>query len=328
MQLIFNFISHVKSISKQLSDAKNQAYEILIKEYGNPRIYSFKTLFEFFTNIPTVVKVIINNPITLFFVIAQFAVICLAYLIWMHILYWVPDQTWSFIEKTAKETRDIYFYLFNLALLCWSILVILIAWYSTCLCNTAMIVSYNLNVSRKKTTIINCLMIAYHHIAKILAFSIVDSWHTLNTILDKLPLLPQEPSKSILSAFCSKLADYSWKLSTTTVVQSLINGKEYIDAGKDSIALFTSKPNCIIGLRLGYNFLCWVLGITSYICFIIYFIKFGSDDHNGRYIISNIYYLIIAPFFMSVGIVLTFLGPFYSIIVSKLYSDMIDTASK
>ena len=78
----------------------------------------------------------------------------------------------------------------------------------------------------------------------------------------------------------------------------------------------------IIGIRMGYSAICWVIGVAAYIGAVFFLSATGAFEHK----IHQIYYVYlygIVPISIAASIILVFIRPFYLIMISKAYSDMI-----
>lgn len=310
-----------ESIRTQLASAQDLAKKFLDVNGHKPKVFAAKNLIEFFRNIPVVLKLIFREPEILLLVGIQWIVICLAYLAWLQMLQWIPDQVWNAIDLASKQDRKVVYNFLNIALLLWSFFIVYVASYPIAICNAAMVAVHDLYTSKKEISIYACFVIATQHVGRIWQFTAIDAWITVRAILDRLPKKHRNRSAA------DELLYYAWKVATIVVVPSLVNGRNFIQAGKDSLQLLSAEPLRAIGLRFGYSAVCWIIGILAYLAAIIYFAYFGSDEHQSHWL-YNFYFLMTGPIFVAVGIVTVLLRPFYLLGVAKFYTDSIDVSAE
>jgi hypothetical protein len=78
----------------------------------------------------------------------------------------------------------------------------------------------------------------------------------------------------------------------------------------------------VIGIRMGYSLICWVVGLAAFVGSIFYLMKFGPHG-NRSYEIYKFYSALIVPIFATVGIISILVRPFFLIMISKLYTHVI-----
>ena len=311
------------SIRDELAPAQEEAQTFLAQQGLKPKVFSFSNLFEFFNNIPGVARLIAKEPEIIFLVFVQFIVIYLSYLAWIQMIKWIPDSVWNEIVRASeKHQAQPYAYFIDLLMFGWAFIIVTVASLPVSICNAAMVAVYNLRASGEKTSLGECLGIATLHSGKIWIFTTIDAWITVRAIFDRLPKKNAPPRTAL-----DELLYYAWKVATIAVTQSLVIGKGFIDAGKDSIKLLTTQTTRVICLRLGYSAVCWIIGILSYFGTLLYYVKFG-DSGYGPHWLYNFYLLIGTPLFFSIGIVTVIVRPFYFLAVSKLYSEVIDVTAE
>ncbi len=246
--------------------------------------------------------------------------ICLAYLLWIQMLHWIPDQVWDEVRKAQENNRDSGFDLINLALLAWSFVIICMVSYPLAICNAAMVAVYNLRASGQASTIGRCLAIATRYTGQMWMFTTLDAWITVNAIVDRLPK-KRGRSRTALD----ELLYYAWKIATMTVVPSLVNGRGFVGAGKDAVTLLKTQPLTAIGLRLGYSAVCWIVAVLSYAGAAGYVAAFGKAGMlSGTHYVYHFYFFMAIPIFIAIGIVSILVRPFFLLSVAKFYADNID----
>jgi hypothetical protein len=308
------------SVRNPLNQARDEATEYLERQGHRPKTFSVDNFSTFFGNIPEVVKLLEKEPEILFFAIAQWLVVWVAYLAWVQMLHWIPDELWNAVGSANENDGKSAFTLINLALLAWSFLIVCAASYPIGLCNAAMVAVHDLRTSGQKVTIGRCLAVADRHLGRIWLFTVIDSWITVKAILDRLP------KKHYHRTALDELLYYAWKLATMGVVPALVNGRDFVAAGKDSITLLEWQPQRALGLRLGYSAVCWVIGIASYVSAIFLF-QYGWGPRRPHYIYEG-YLLLAIPAFVAAGIVTVVIRPFYLLSVARFYTDANDVTGE
>ncbi len=235
-----------QSIRAQLAPAQDEAKKFLDNNGHKPKLFSKNNFLEFFSNIPGVTRMIWDEPEILIFVLLQWVVICLAYFAWIQILQWIPDQTWNAIQQANEHDRRMAFDLVNLAMLAWSFLIVGVASYPIAVCNAAIIAVHDLRSCNESVTITKCLEVATRHLGRMWVFTFTDAWITVRAILRRLP---KKRGKNAVVTAVDEVLYYAWKVATLGVMPSLVNGRSFLQAGKDSVLLLTSQPRRAIGLR-------------------------------------------------------------------------------
>lgn len=301
------------AVRDPLNQARDEAKQYLERQGYRPKTFSVTNFSTFFGQFPEVAKLLSNEPEILLFAVFQWLVIWAAYLAWVQMLHWIPDELWNAVRSASEDNRKDAFALVNLALLVWSFLIVSVASYPIGLCNAAMVAVHDLRTTGQKVTIARCLAIADRHIGRIWLFTIIDSWITLNAILARLP------KKHYHRTALDELLYYAWKVATMGVVPALVNGRDFAAAGKDSIRLLEQQPQRALGLRLGYSAVCWIVGIASYVL-CIFSIRYGWAPDHPHYI-YDAYVVATVPAFIAAGILNVVIRPFYLLSVALFYSD-------
>lgn len=305
------------AVYKAFDQTRDRARDFLDRGGYKPKIFSAANVRTFFGALPEVVRLIAREPEILLFAGLQWLVIGLGYVAWTQVLRWIPDAAWDAVREASEQERKGAFTLLNLVLLGWSFLIVCVASYPIGVCNAAMVAVHDLRASGERVTIGRCLAIAGHHLGRIWLFTIVDSWITVSAILDRLP------RKHYHRTALDELLYYAWKLATMAVVPALVNGRSFLNAGRDSFLLLTEQPQRALALRLGYSAVCWVVGVLSYAGAAFLLVRSGMT-HQGPHFIYNAYFLAAAPVVIAVGVVAVLVRPFYLLSVAAFYTELVD----
>jgi hypothetical protein len=296
-----------------LNVARNDAREIFDQIGTKPKVLSTQNFSTFWQELGYSVKLVLAEKEIIFFAALQWLVIGLAYIIWTQILDWIPDHVW---RELSKSNDEITFTLTSLAFVGWSFFVIAVASYPISLLNAAMTAAHYLKSAGQTSTIAKCLNLAFNNLGRLWVFTTIDAWITVDAILDRMPR--KRGNRTALD----ELLYYAWKIGTIGVVPALVAGKGYIEAAKDSVSLLRSQPLRAIGIRMGYSLICWAVGITAYAGTVYYLmgLDIRSDAPNAMY---HFYVLIAFPIVIAVGVTAVLIRPFYLVMVSKLYTDVV-----
>jgi hypothetical protein len=301
-----------------LNVARTEAREIFERSDKKPKILSVQNVSTFASELGYALKLIVEEKEIIVFAVLQWLVIGAAYLIWTQILDWIPDSVWN---EAGRSDSEVQFTLLNLALLGWSFFVVAVASYPISVLNAAMTAAHYLRSSGQASTITKCLSLATKNLGRLWVFTTIDAWITVDAIVDRLP------KKRNRRTALDELLYYAWKIGTIGVVPALVAGKGYVEAAKDSVSLLRANPARAIGIRMGYSLICWIIGIVAYIGSFYYFIAFG-DRRGGVNEVYNFYVLMAVPIFVAVGATAVLVRPFFLVMVSKLYTDVITIDSE
>lgn len=296
-----------------LNVARDEARGIFDRTGAKPRVLSAQNFSTFWGELGYSMKLILEEREIVFFAALQWLVIGLAYTIWTQILDWIPDSVWA---QVGKDDNDVTFTLLNLALLGWSFFVVAVASYPISILNAAMTAAHYLRRSGQTSTVANCFNLAFKNLGRLWVFTTIDAWITVNAILDRLPR--KRRNRTALD----ELLYYAWKIGTIGVVPALVAGKGYTEAAKDSVSLLRTKPVRAIGIRMGYSLICWIIGVAAYVGGFYYFIAF-HEHANKANMIHSFYLLMALPIVIAVGVTSVLVRPFYLVMVSKLYTDVV-----
>ena len=74
---------------------------------------------------------------------------------------------------------------------------------------------------------------------------------------------------------------------------------------------------------MGYSLICWIIGVTAYIGGFYYFVMVDDGVTGRTNEVYKFYVMMALPIVIAVGITAVLLRPFYLIMVSKFYTDVI-----
>lgn len=297
-----------------LNVAREEAKEVFDTSGTKPKVLSAQNLSTFWQELGYSFKLILDEKEIFFFAALQWVVIGLAYVVWTKVLDWIPDQVWDEVGRSGDDR--VSFTLLNLGLLGWSFFVVVVASYPISILNAAMTATHYLRSAGQSSTIAKCFNLAFKHLGRLWVFTTIDAWITVNAILDRLPR-----KRGRRTAF-DELLYYAWKIGTIGVVPALVAGKGYIEAAKDSVSLLRNKPARTIGIRMGYSLICWAIGVAAYVGGAFYLMAFRGHAERVNEV-YNFYLLMAVPIVLAAGVTAVVVRPFYLVMVSKLYTDVV-----
>ncbi|MDO8518412.1 MAG: hypothetical protein Q7S26_03945 [bacterium] len=293
----------------KLDFVKEEIRSILGVEQKPKRIGALKY---FFARIGQAVKLVFTEKEIILFALLQWVAIGLGYFLWVQMLNWIPDEVWRSAENSDSGS------IADVVLLAWSFIIVGIVALPIGILNACIGAVHFLHRQGRPSTIATCLQIVLPRVWPLWVFSWTDSWITVWQILKRLPK-KRGSGNSVLS----ETLYYAWKLGTIGVLPALLSGRGLIDAGKDSVLLVKNKIADTSLLRVGYSLICWVIGVSTYIGTIFFFIFFDNLVPDGE-IYSTIYEFYFwagVPILVSVGVILLFLRPIYTISSADIYAD-------
>ncbi len=306
----------IKNDYNDLKQFRGEAQQIMTAQGLKPSVLSMTNLGTFFQEIGYAFALIMREKEILFFAVMQWVVISIAYSMWTQILDVIPDSVWQAVAKASEEDRDSGFQLIGMVLLGWSFIVVVLASYPLALLNAAIIAVHFLNSRGVESTIPKAIAIASRQMGRQWTFTAIDAWITVWAILDRMP------RKRNNRKLTDELLYYAWKIGTFGIMPGLVAGKGFIEAGKTSIMMLKDQPGRVLGVRMGYSLIAWIVGITAYIGAIYWFCVAGDDGGIQKAnALFNFYTLMILPIALSVGFLAVFIRPFFMIMLARLYTE-------
>lgn len=189
------------------------------------------------------------------FAFLQWAVIGIAYYLWVQALALVPEDVWQSGDGGDSAV--------SLVLLMWSFVCVGLAAYPLGLLTACMNASYILRFTGRESTVAECLKIVLPKSWSLWVFSWLDGWWTVMRILERLP---KKNDRTPLAVKLANEAVYQgWKLSSLGFLPALLSGRSVGEACGDSLNLLKERFGMLVKLRIGYSLVCWGFGIVGYL---------------------------------------------------------------
>lgn len=247
-----------------------------------------------------------------FFALLQWASIGIAYLLWVQMLDWIPEEVWRSAAESDEGSVADY------VLLAWSFVCVGVAAFPVGILTGCMGATHFLHKQGRESTVATCLKLVLPQSWSLWSFHWIDGWITVNQILDRLP---KEGGRK--NPVLSEALYYAWKLGISGVLPSIVTGNNLIKSGKNSVVFVKDNFVEVAKLRAGYSAVCWIVGIGAYIGAILLFMVVDivpeGDEIYGH--IYTFYFWAAVPILIAVAIVMLFLRPIYVLALCDLYSD-------
>lgn len=100
-------------------------------------------------------------------------------------------------------------------------------------------------------------------------------------------------------------------------IPALLYGRSFKDACKDSLFLLKKRFLPLIKLRLGYSFVCWIVGIGCYAGTVLFFCY--MDKMPDEYDIYSWYFYAGFPLIIALLTIIVLFRPLYIISACRIY---------
>ena len=253
-----------------------------------------------------------------FFGLLQWTAIALAYLLWVQMLDWIPEEIW----EIAAESDDLS--PADIILMIWSFFCIGVASYPVGIFTGCMGATHFLHKQNRESTVATCLKFVLPHSWPLWLFHWIDGWITTNQILERLP--KENDHSSAVDRAAKEALYYAWKLGSAGMLPSILTGNELVASGKNSILFVKDNFMTIAKLRAGYSSLCWIVGIAAYVGTIglFFFIDIGPEEETIYSHIYEFYLWAAIPIVISLSVIMLLLRPIYVLALCDLYSDYLE----
>lgn len=266
----------------------------------------FGSIGSFFTSIAASLRFIFTEKENIVFALLQWATIALVYFIWTQGLSWIPEEIWkNDTENTAA----------NLILLVWSLACVGLAAFPLGILTACMNASCLLRFQNKESTFTDCMKAAFSRAGTLWIFSWIDGWWTVKRILERLP---KKNDRTLRSVKIEREIIYQlWKMISLGFIPALLYGRSFKDACKDSLFLLKKRFLPLIKLRLGYSFVCWIVGIGCYAGTVLFFCY--MDKMPDEYDIYSWYFYAGFPLIIALLTIIVLFRPLYIISACRIY---------
>ena len=251
------------------------------------------------------------------FLLLQWTVIVLGYLLWVQGLYWIPEEVWRDAAQSRGGGVGAGIFLLIWSFACVGLVAFPLGLLSACIAAVEV-----LRRTGHRASLAACLQLVTPRAWAIWLFTWADAWITVDQILDRLP--KKGDTRSWGTRMAEEAAYYAWKVGSAGVLPSLVVGHDLLRAGKDSVGLLRHRFREVMALRTGYSLLCWIVGIGAYVGTIMFFRAFPQLIPNNEPLerhIGDFYFWAAVPIAVATGVVVLLLRPIYLFGLCSLYVD-------
>jgi len=276
----------------------------------------------FFSKVGYAISLGFKEKEIFFFGLLQWASIGGAYLLWVQMLDWIPEEVW----RSAAESDEGS--IVDVILLAWSFVCVGIAAFPVGILTGCMGATHFLHKQGRESTIAMCFKLVMPQSWSLWSFHWIDGWITVCQILKRLPR--KNDKRTPAEKALSEALYYAWKVGVSGVLPSIVTGNNLIKSGKNSILFVKDNFIEVAKLRAGYSILCWIVGIGAYIGTIFFFVAFDLTPEGDEVYqhIYTFYFWAAVPILASVAIIMLVLRPIFVLAICDLYSDYLNEKGK
>ena len=256
-----------------------------------------------------------------FFGLLQLLAIMIGYAIWLQVLNWIPQEIWDDAQYCIDQGKDDCTGLIDLSLYLWGLAVIVVISFPVGILSCAIGTTHFLYTQKEESTVFKCLNAAFSNAWPIWKFHLIDSYITINRILERLP--KENDTRTPAEIALQEAMYYAWKVGTAGMIPNLILGNKVIASGESSIKYVKAKFREVAGLRAAYSSLCWIIAILAYIGAILLTMIFENEltTNTGTVEIGTFYIYMMIPICVATAAVVIVLRPIYILSICDIYSD-------
>ena len=256
-----------------------------------------------------------------FFGLLQLLAIMVGYAIWLQVLNWIPQEVWDSAQSCTDRGGEDCTSLINLSLYLWGLAVTVLISFPVGILSCAIGTTHFLYTQKEKSTVLKCLNAAFSNAWPIWKFHFIDSFITINRILERLP--KENDTRTPVQIALQEAMYYAWKVGTAGMIPNLILGNKLISSGESSVKFVKAKFKEVAGLRAAYSSLCWIVAILAYIGAIFLVMIFENEltTKTGNIVIGTFYVYMMIPICVSTAAVVIVLRPIYILSICDIYSD-------
>lgn len=265
----------------------------------------------FTSRISSAFVTVVQEPEVLLFAFLQWCSIVVGYFLWV--------QGWLLIPSIERAENDP---VANILFLVWSVLIVGLVGLPVGIFSGGMGIVHFLRKQGLPSTFSLALRLAIRRYWHLWLFSWIDGWITVDQIFERLP---KEGEKTLSATkIAREVLYFAWKAATLGIIPSVLNGRNLVDAARESLTMLRHRMRDVVLLRAGYSALCWIVGLGAYLCGLL-FIDTGLFPHElKRHILDNIYFFYLyvgIPAVLGAGAVVLFLRPIFVLASCELYSE-------
>lgn len=272
-------------------------------------------LATFRSRINAALALILKEQEILFFGLLQWASIGAAYLLWIQMLDWVPEEVWRSTDESVEGS------IADIVLLVWSIVCVGLAAFPVGILTGCMGAAHFLHRQGRESTVASCMRLVMPRGWSLWMFHWLDGWITVRQIVRRLP--SEDDSTTPAQHAMQESLYYAWKLGVSGILPSIVTGNNLLQSGKNSVVFVKENFWEVAKLRTGYSAVCWIVGIGTYVATILMFFFFDVVPKHEpvESHVFTIYFWVAVPLLTAVAVVMLFLRPVFVLALCDLYSE-------
>ncbi len=269
----------------------------------------------FGSRIGAALMLMMKEPEILFFCLLQWASIGAAYLLWIQMLDWIPEEVWRSTDESSEGS------IADIVLLVWSFICVGLAAFPVGIFTGCIGAAHFLHRQGRESSVASCMRLVLPQSGALWMFHWLDGWITVRQIFQRLPS-DDEPN-SIADRVTRESLYYAWKLGVSGILPSIVTGNNLRQSGLNSVDFVKKNFREVAKLRAGYSAVCWIVGIGTYVGTILMFSFFDLVPRHERVEshIYTIYFWAAVPLLTAVAVVMLFLRPVFVLALCDLYAE-------
>ena len=296
-----------------LIDVISQLPEIANRPSGNYK--------DFTSRIGYALQLGLKEKEIFFFGLMQWIAIIIACLLWVQILFWIPQPVWESMNACEARGEEDCSAGITIPLMIWGWVCILLAAFPVGILSSAMGTAHFLHKSGQESTVLKCLHVAFSNAWITWSFHYVDGLITVRQIISRFPSKNDHRTPAQIAA--EEAAYYAWKVGSAGMLPNIVLGNGLVLSAKNSLKFLKANVGEILKLRMAYSAICWVLGILACIGGGILLAFMGDALYTtaGVHSSGEIYLFFIIPVGIALSVVMVILRPIYILSLCDMYSE-------
>jgi len=256
-----------------------------------------------------------------FFGLMQWVAIMIACLLWVQMLFWIPQPVWESINACDARGEEDCSAGITISLMIWGWVCILLAAFPVGILSSAMGTAHFLYKSGQESTVLKCLHVAFSNAWITWSFHYADGLITVRQIISRFPGNNDHRSPAQIAA--EEAAYYAWKVGSAGMLPNIILGNGLVLSAKNSLKFLKANLVEILKLRMAYSAICWVLGILAFVGggILVAFTGDAISSTTGVHTTGEFYLFFIIPLGIALSVVMLILRPIYILSLCDMYSE-------
>ena len=233
-------------------DEISQLAEIVNRSGGNYK--------DFTSRIGYALQLGLKEKEIFFFGVMQWVAIIIACLLWVQILFWIPQPVWESMNACDARGEEDCSAAITMPLMIWGWVCILLAAFPVGILSSAMGTAHFLHKSGQESTVLKCLHVAFSNAWITWSFHYVDGLITVRQIISRFPSDNDHRTPAQVAA--EEAAYYAWKVGSAGMLPNIVLGNGLVLSAKNSLKFL--KANVGGDSKIKNGLLCHMLGSRNF----------------------------------------------------------------